>query len=141
MKYIGYKNPDPNGGISADLILIGVNDDQTPEQVLASVNPSYNAKVFDESEFPGHLAELPFWKYDGHTLTVDLEVFREAVRNRLRSQREPLLQKLDVEFMRAIENGLDTTAIVAEKNRLRAIPTLADTVNTVEELRALKVTV
>lgn len=139
MKFIGYKNPDPNGLITADLILIGVNNDQTPEQVLASIDPTYNARIFDESEFPAHLGELPFWKYDGVSIQYDLEMYREAVRNRLRSERQPLLEKLDVAFMMALEEGASTQEIILEKKRLRDITSLADTVNTIDELRSLKV--
>jgi hypothetical protein len=39
--------------------------------------------------------------------------------------------------MRATEAGTDTTEIVAEKNRLRDITTLADSCTTPAELRAL----
>lgn len=139
MKFVGYKNPDPDGLIKVDLILIGVNDDQIPEQVLANIDKTYNARIFDESEFPFNLGELPFWKYDGQTIEYDLEMFREAVRNRLRSERQPLLEKLDVAFMMALENGASTQEIVTEKKRLRDITSLADTVNTIDELRSLKV--
>ena len=40
-------------------------------------------------------------------------------------------------FQRAIEEGADTTAIVAEKQRLRDITQLADTATTLEELKGL----
>ena len=139
MKYIGYKNPHPNGEISVDLILIGVNENQTPEEVLASIDESYNAKIFDDSDFPASLNELPFWNYDGQTISYDLEKFRESVRNRLRSKRESILIKLDVDFIRALEEGTPTTEIVAEKQRLRNITTIVDGVNSIDELRALDI--
>jgi hypothetical protein len=44
----------------------------------------------------------------------------------------------DVAFQRALESGADTTAIVAEKQRLRDITSLATEAKTLEELRALK---
>jgi hypothetical protein len=49
-----------------------------------------------------------------------------------------LLQSQDVAFQRALESGADTTAIVAEKQRLRDITALADQATTLDELRALK---
>jgi hypothetical protein len=52
---------------------------------------------------------------------------------------QSLLAAQDVLFQRALETGADTTAIVAEKARLRDITLLADTCTTTEELRALKV--
>ena len=44
-----------------------------------------------------------------------------STRDRLRAEREPRLAALDVQFMRAIEAGQDTTAIAAEKQALRDV--------------------
>ena len=54
-------------------------------------------------------------------------------KNKIRAIREPMFKKLDLDFQIALEKGLDTTEIVAEKQRLRD---LTDTVNgkTIEEL-------
>jgi hypothetical protein len=49
-----------------------------------------------------------------------------------------LLQAQDVAFQRAQEEGSDASAIVAEKQRLRDVTTLADSATTLEELRSLK---
>ena len=53
-------------------------------------------------------------------------------------ERQPLLDAQDVLFQRALEDGADTTAIVAEKKRLRAITDEVDSCVTLDELRALK---
>jgi hypothetical protein len=60
-------------------------------------------------------------------------------KTRLRNERIPLLAAQDVAFQRALESGADTTAIVAEKQRLRDITNLVDSCNTLDELSALKV--
>jgi hypothetical protein len=60
-------------------------------------------------------------------------------KTRLRREREPLLAAQDVLFQRAQESNSDTTAIVAEKNRLRNITNGADSCTTTAQLRALKV--
>lgn len=91
--------------------------------------------------------ELPFndndfydaWEMDDTKVWVNIEKAREITKNRLRMERAPLLAALDVQFQRALEEGKPTTAIVAEKNRLRDITTLADTCTTTAELRALTV--
>jgi len=75
------------------------------------------------------------WKAD---LTVDLPKAREITKDRLRAERTPLLADLDVQFMRALEVAGDTTAIAAEKQRLRDVTTLADTATTVDDLRSIK---
>ena len=47
------------------------------------------------------------------------------------------LDALDIQFMRALEQNQSTTAIVAEKQRLRDITTTVDGVTTVAALRAM----
>jgi hypothetical protein len=71
-------------------------------------------------------------------ITVDLAKAKEITKNRLRAERESLLAAQDVAFQRALETGADTTAIVAEKQRLRDITKLADSCTTTDELRNLK---
>jgi len=71
-------------------------------------------------------------------ITINLDKAKDITKNRLRAERTPLLAAQDVAFQRALESGADTTAIVAEKNRLRDITSLADTATTLEELRSLK---
>ena len=71
-------------------------------------------------------------------ITINLNKAREITKDRLRAEREPLLQAQDVAFQRALEEGADTAAIVAEKQRLRDITLLAEQATTLEELKALK---
>lgn len=80
------------------------------------------------------------WEQDKGVITVNLEKAKLITKNRLRVEREPLLAAQDVAFQRALETGADTTAIVAEKQRLRDVTTLTDSCTTTAELRALKVT-
>lgn len=79
------------------------------------------------------------WELRSGVVSVNLTKAKEITKNRLRAERAPLLAAQDVAFQRALELGADTTAIVAEKNRLRNITTLADTCTTTAELRALTV--
>ena len=72
-------------------------------------------------------------------IIVDINKAKDITKDRLRAERKPLLEAQDVLFQRALESSADTTAIVAEKQRLRDITTLVDTVNTVEELKALEI--
>ena len=77
------------------------------------------------------------WELNNGIVSVNLSKAKEQTKDRLRLEREPLLQAQDVLFQRALENGTDTTAIVAEKNRLRDITSLADTCTTTQQLREL----
>ena len=70
-------------------------------------------------------------------ITINLTKAKTITKDRLRAERTPLLQAQDVAFQRALESGADTTAIVAEKQRLRDITDLATTALTLEQLKAL----
>tara|TARA_R100000697_G_C5400924_1_gene185259 strand:+ start:513 stop:737 length:225 start_codon:yes stop_codon:yes gene_type:complete len=72
-------------------------------------------------------------------ITIDLAKAKEIKKQSLRQLRQPLLEEQDVLFMRAQESGTDTTAIIAEKVRLRDITQLCDTATSVEELKAISV--
>ena len=70
-------------------------------------------------------------------ITVNLSKAKEITKERLRLERKPLLEDQDVLYMKAQEDGADTSAIVTEKNRLRDITKLADSASTTDELKAL----
>ena len=72
-------------------------------------------------------------------ITINFDKAVEITKDRLRAERTPLLQAQDVEFQRALESGADTTAIVAEKQRLRDITQLADQATTLEQLKQIEV--
>jgi hypothetical protein len=79
------------------------------------------------------------WELVGGKVEVNVAKAKEITKARLRAERTPLLAAQDVAFQRAQEAGSDTTAIVAEKNRLRDVTKLADAQTTLEGLRAIKV--
>lgn len=72
-------------------------------------------------------------------ITINLGKAKEIKKEQLRQERIELLQAQDVAFQRALESGADTTAIVAEKQRLRDITQLADAATTVEQLKQISV--
>tara|TARA_R100001463_G_scaffold83840_4_gene138437 strand:- start:3889 stop:4119 length:231 start_codon:yes stop_codon:yes gene_type:complete len=69
-------------------------------------------------------------------VTVNMDKAKDITKNRLRRERQPLLQEQDILYLKAQEAGDDTTAIVAEKNRLRDITDTVDTMTTLEQLEA-----
>ena len=72
-------------------------------------------------------------------ITISIPKSKDITKERLRKDRKPLLEAQDILFMQAQEAGSDTTAIVAEKNRLRNITKDADACTTTDQLKALKV--
>ena len=124
-----------NGGVSV-CIPTGELDIHA---VKAKDTPSTSIIVQD-SELPQ--ADNDFfnaWELANGVVTVNLDKAKEITKARLRTQREPLLAAQDVLFQRAQESGGDTTAIVAEKNRLRDITGSVDSCTTTAQLRALTV--
>jgi len=72
-------------------------------------------------------------------ITVNLDKAKDITKDRLRAERKPLLEAQDVAFQRALETSEDTTAIVAEKQRLRDITNQVDTMTTVDELKTASI--
>lgn len=109
------------------------------EAVLAKDCPSH-AIIVESSELPE--VDNDFfnsWELVKGKVIVNLDKAKAQTKDRLRAERAPLLAAQDVAFQRALEEGKDTSAIVAEKQRLRDITSLVDTCKTTEELRGLSV--
>jgi uncharacterized protein YdaT len=70
-------------------------------------------------------------------IIVDINKAKDITKDRLRQERKSLLEAQDVAFQRALESNADTSAIVAEKQRLRDITNQVDTMTTVEELKSI----
>jgi hypothetical protein len=97
------------------------------------------ARIVEQTSLPNQYNDFyDAWEMDSTSVTVNLTKAKELTKTRLRLERAPLLVAQDVLFQRAQEANADTTAIVAEKNRLRDITDLTDAATTLEQLRALK---
>ena len=79
------------------------------------------------------------WEQVNGNVTVNINKAREITKARLRIARQPLLEAQDVAFQRALESNADTSAIVAEKQRLRDITLLANNAQSLEDLRQIQV--
>jgi hypothetical protein len=78
------------------------------------------------------------WVLNGAVISEDIESARSIFKDKVREARKPLLETKDVELMKALETGADTTAIAAAKNALRDAPANAAIANatTITELKA-----
>jgi UDP-N-acetylglucosamine pyrophosphorylase len=72
-------------------------------------------------------------------IVINFDKAKQITKERLRQERKPLLEQQDVLFQRSLENNSDTSAIVAEKQRLRDITNLVDNASTIEQLKQLTV--
>jgi hypothetical protein len=107
------------------------------EQTAAKDAPA-QAVIIERESLPEDTDFFDAFVLNEKTVTVDLEKAKEVTRKRLRVERAPLLEAQDVAFQRALETGTDTSAIVAEKQRLRDITTLSNSCTDLEQLRNLK---
>jgi len=124
-----------NGGVSVCI----PTGEISIEAVQAKDTPK-GSIIVNQSDLPNqHNDFFDAWELVDGKVEVSLAKASELTKKRLRAEREPLLAAQDVAFQRAQESGADTTAIVAEKQRLRDVTKLADLETTLEGLRAIKV--
>jgi hypothetical protein len=125
-----------NGGVSTCIPTGEISIDAV---MTKDVPAGRGARIVNLTDLPNQYNDFyDAWEMDATSVTVNLAKAKEITKKRLRAEREPLLAAQDVAFQRAQEANADTTAIVAEKNRLRNITSLADSATTLEELRSLK---
>lgn len=80
------------------------------------------------------------WELLDGNILLNRDAAHNIVRARLRNERKPLLDALDVRYMRAIEAGEDTGGIVLEKQVLRDITEVPLDGYTATELATLTLT-
>lgn len=74
-------------------------------------------------------------------ITINLEKAKEIWRNKIRADRMPIFDSLDIEYMKALETN-DTTkqnSVIAKKQKLRDAPQdpRIDAANSIEELQTI----
>lgn len=124
-----------NGGMATCIPTGEISIDAVMEK---DVPKGRNARIINASDMPRDTDFYDAFELTPTEIVVNLAKAKEITKNRLRAERAPLLAAQDVLFQRALESGADTSAIVAEKNRLRDITKLADSATTLDELRAIK---
>jgi hypothetical protein len=92
--------------------------------------------IIDDSTLPSRDFRNAWELVDG-AVSVNFAKAQDITKAKLRAERTPLLEAQDVAFQRALENSSDTSAIVAEKQRLRDITKQVDTATTLDELKVL----
>jgi hypothetical protein len=108
------------------------------EEVKAKHTPAHSI-IIEDTDLPSKDFDFhDAWEIQNGKITINISRAKDFTKGRLRYERQPLLEQQDVLFQRALETGADTSKIVREKERLRNLPSLADTCTTLEELRVLK---
>ena len=124
-----------NGGVSTCIPTGEISIEAVLEK---DVPKGRGARIVNLTDLPDqHQDFYDAWEMDATSVTVNFAKAKEITKNRLRVERNPLLAAQDVLFQRALESSSDTTAIVAEKQRLRDITKLIDSATSLDELRAI----
>ena len=69
-------------------------------------------------------------------ITINIDKAKEVTKNRLREQRKPLFESLDVEMMKNWNNQDAMLSIDNKKQALRDATKQVDTMTTIDELKA-----
>lgn len=77
------------------------------------------------------------WALSGNVISEDITKAKEIFKDSVREARKPLLEAKDVELMKALENGDDTSAIASAKQALRDAPA-ASAIDSASDMTALK---
>lgn len=139
MQNIIWKRPD--GGISVTWVFDGDSASEAERLKKTGDVPSDWENVAFDADVPDDRAFRGAWAHDGDQVVIDMPRAREIHKDRIRAMREPLLEALDVEFMRAVEAGDDAkkAEVAAKKQALRdatAHPGI-EAAATPEELKAV----
>jgi hypothetical protein len=109
----------------------------------ASVYVNINGDVREASsvDVPKDRTFRSAWQFSGNAIEIDMVKAREIHRDNLRRERAPLLSKLDVDVIRADEEGdaLAKADAVAKKRALRDVTSdeRIEAAQTAEELKVL----
>ncbi len=106
------------------------------ERSMRFVPKGAEYKIINSEDLPKDRTFRDAWNFD---LKEDIPKSKEIWKDKLRVDRKPLLEALDVEAIRANENGESIVDIVKEKNKLRNITDLVDKCKTITAIK--KVTI
>tara|TARA_B100000242_G_scaffold146489_1_gene104405 strand:- start:891 stop:1133 length:243 start_codon:yes stop_codon:yes gene_type:complete len=70
-------------------------------------------------------------------ITIDITKAKEVWKERIRFARKSALEKLDIDYTKAVESESSITQIVKDKNTLRDLPEQVDKATTVDEIKAV----
>lgn len=134
---VGILHPILDCGLTLDEII-----SKDVPKVLVSSDSFGNAiyeslpyEVVEDEAIPIDRSFRNAWKHD---LSVDIPKAQLITKDRMRAERKPMLADLDVEVMKNITDPVKLAEIEAQKQVLRDITKVVDTLTTVEELKAVK---
>jgi len=126
--------PNKNGWLS-----ISYPASTTNIELLLKTNFSDTAVIIEQATLPEETQFFEAFELQDGKVVINFDRAKNITKDRLRVERKSLLEKLDIEFMQALEKNNDTTSIILEKNRLRNITKIVDEAKSITELQNLTV--
>jgi hypothetical protein len=117
--------------------VVFTSDEEVLQYIISKDVPvGKEHRIVDAAKLPSDRTFRDAWTDDFDTDTVDVDITKakEIRKNHLRELRKPLLEALDIDFMRALEQGKSTISITSKKQALRDITK----VSLPDDLEALK---
>lgn len=128
------KNQDGSVSVLYPVLECGL----TIEQIAEKDSHGTPFEIVEDSAIPLDQEFRDAWIHNGKKIEIDFVKANEITKNRLRKERQPLLESLDVEVMKNITNPVKLAEIEAQKQVLRDLPQQVDSLTTVEELKTIK---
>jgi hypothetical protein len=126
--------------------IVNLSAETTIEDALLSIPKDVKHRVANYSDLPDQMMLSKFSKatrlnLTGNCISFDVPAVAEVTKNRLRKERQPLLEANDLLLRDAILENDEEKRIkgLQERDRLRNITKLADAAQTVEELMNISV--
>tara|TARA_Y100001938_G_C8076482_1_gene426426 strand:- start:1211 stop:1666 length:456 start_codon:yes stop_codon:yes gene_type:complete len=116
-------NSEETGHIAITIVAQGCP--LSDEEIIAKDVPTKNFKVIKRTEIDKldqRFVPNAFICDENMNPVVDLKKAKEVWRDRIRIKRVPVLQALDVEYLKASEKNEDTSEITEKKQQLRDLP-------------------
>jgi hypothetical protein len=93
--------------------------------------------IVENSELPSEYDEFfNAWRLSNGKVYVDFDASKDITKDRLRTERKPMLESLDVVQLRNLNNPEVLATIEAKKQALRDATNQVDTMTTLDELKA-----
>jgi hypothetical protein len=126
------------------IALVSPNPQVSLETILADLPKNRPMITVEDNQLPAKEDLLEFFDamtvdFSNSAIGFDLTVAKEITKTRLRKERQPLFQPVDIAIRDAmIENNTEKlNQAIAERNRLRDITKLADAAGDLVSLRAI----
>lgn len=120
MEVVIYKQPGGSVAVLYPACNCGMDIHQIAKK---DVPENCEWRIVKTSELPTNNEYYDAWRY-AWPIVIDVEHAHKLKRDNMRTLREPILKKLDVEFMKRLEMGQDVSDITSKKIELRNVTTI-----------------